>query len=399
MKCEEVQAQLTEYLERTLGIEALAPIEEHLADCTRCRVETELLGECIRQVAALPIIEPPPGFVQRVMVRVRETEARPGIWQWLMLPLRVKIPIQATAVLMVGILGIYLLQKEEPHKQSKTGLETKAADTVIDKSAPATKSENTVLAKRADDQPVKALQEQFAPSSLPPPQTTPSRNRTSTAENQAPKNSPPTPAASSDATRATSVTNLSQERRGGSLRPAPEPGGNTGAAISGTPVANNSSSQLGGSPFTFSFPFESDSGAALRSMSPAIEPFADYELVLRRHRHEAVEPLGAVGAPKQRLEASRKISEPASTPRAIERLMTAIPDHTRPQTIWIIVPRNQYENFKSELQQLGTIESEARVPLWRDSAPSQSDGQLRVKLTALPTTDSPAADKPSGQQR
>ena len=127
MNCEEVQTQLPDYLERSLGLKASALIDEHLADCARCRQETELLGECMRQVSALPILEPPPGFVQRVMIRVREEEAQPGIWQRLTQPLRVKIPIQATALVMVGILGIYLLQKEEPHKEFKSEQKTEAA--------------------------------------------------------------------------------------------------------------------------------------------------------------------------------------------------------------------------------------------------------------------------------
>ena len=185
----------------------------------------------------------------------------------------------------------------------------------------------------------------------------------------------------------------------GKLRPAPEPSGNVSATISGTPIATHSSSQVSGSPSTFFSPFESETGAALRSVSPAIEPFADYELVLRRHGHEAIEPQGDVRGRQDRLEASRKTSEPLSTPSAIDRLMSAIPDHTRPQTIWITVPSSQYEKFKMELQHLGTIQSESRVPLWRDNAPSQSDGQVRVKLTALPAAESAGPEKPAVEQR
>ncbi len=401
MNCEEVLTQLSDYLERSLSVEATALIDNHLAECTRCRLEAELLGECIRQVSALPMVEPPLGFVQRVMVRVREAEARPGIWQRLTEPLRIKIPIQATAIVLIGILGIYLLQKEQPHKEFKSERQSKAAETAIDDSASATSSETMVLAKRAAEQPVNAPPQRSAPSSSPaaPRQPAKLKNRTPLAEEQIFQSSPTAPVASADVARPPIANNLSPERAVGNFRPAPEPGGTASATISGTPIATHSSSQVSSSPSTFFSPLESDTGAALRPVSPAIEPFADYELVLRRHRHEAVEPRGEVRERRDRLEPSRKISEPQPTPSAIQRLMSAIPDHTRPQTIWITVPRSEYEKFKIELQHLGTIESESRVPLWRDNAASQSDGQVRVKLTALPAAESPGIKNPAAELR
>jgi len=95
------------------------------------------------------------------------------------------------------------------------------------------------------------------------------------------------------------------------------------------------------------------------------------------------------------LESTRTSADHPSTARAIDRLMAAIPDRTRPQTIWITVPKDQYEQFKKELQTLGTMESETRVPLLRDQAASQADGHIRVKLTALPAVDKPSLNQPN----
>jgi hypothetical protein len=95
------------------------------------------------------------------------------------------------------------------------------------------------------------------------------------------------------------------------------------------------------------------------------------------------------------LEPAGASAEHPSTARAIDRLMAAIPDHTRPQTIWITVPKDQYEQFKKELQTLGNMESETRVPMLRDQSASQADGHIRVKLTALPAADKPAANQPN----
>jgi hypothetical protein len=76
--------------------------------------------------------------------------------------------------------------------------------------------------------------------------------------------------------------------------------------------------------------------------------------------------------------------------------MAAIPDHTRPQTIWINVPETQYEEFKQELFKLGIIEAESRVPMLREQA-SQADGQIRVKLTALPHGEAAAPNRPASR--
>ena len=56
MNCDEIQAQLSEYLDRSLGAAPMALVEEHLAACPSCREETELLSETISQVAVLPTV-------------------------------------------------------------------------------------------------------------------------------------------------------------------------------------------------------------------------------------------------------------------------------------------------------------------------------------------------------
>ncbi|MGH7929885.1 MAG: hypothetical protein ACREQV_19050, partial [Candidatus Binatia bacterium] len=149
--------------------------------------------------------------------------------------------------------------------------------------------------------------------------------------------------------------------------------------ISGIPVVTGGP-QPGSGATTFAEP----------ATPPTIVPFADLELIVRRHTTAV-----AGGAPDaiHRAEANQATPEraQASAARPIERLMAAIPDHTRPQTIWVNVPENQYEEFKRELYALGTIESETRVPLLRDQGASH-DGHVRVKLTALPAGESAPAN-------
>lgn len=110
MKCEHVQEKLSEYLDGLLDRATSGLIRSHLASCPRCQAEGQALAEAKRAVAALPVIEPPPGFSQRVMGRVREEAERPSLIRRLFLPMHVKIPIHALALLLVGGIAVYLYQ-------------------------------------------------------------------------------------------------------------------------------------------------------------------------------------------------------------------------------------------------------------------------------------------------
>jgi len=114
MNCEQVQARLSEYLEKSLEHEVHGAVESHLSSCPRCQGEAESLAEGIRSVADLPSVEPPLGFSQKVMAHVREEAERPSLWHRLFIPIGVKIPIHATALLLVGGFAVYIYQTSQP---------------------------------------------------------------------------------------------------------------------------------------------------------------------------------------------------------------------------------------------------------------------------------------------
>ena len=120
MNCDQVQARLSEYLEKSLEREVLEAVESHLSSCPRCQAEAEFLAESVRSVADLPSVEPPLGFSQRVMTRVREEAERPRLWQRLFLPTSVKIPIHAAALLLVGGFAVVLYQANKPPEMQLT---------------------------------------------------------------------------------------------------------------------------------------------------------------------------------------------------------------------------------------------------------------------------------------
>lgn len=110
MNCDQIQEHLSEYLDNRLEGSNRREIEDHLATCPRCLPETKHLRDGIKAVAGLPEAELPAGFSQQVMARVRAEAAGPTLWDRLFQPLRIKIPLHVTGLLLVIGLAVYLYQ-------------------------------------------------------------------------------------------------------------------------------------------------------------------------------------------------------------------------------------------------------------------------------------------------
>src|SRR5262245_22160014 len=118
MNCAEVQKYLSDFLDKSLDSDRARAIEDHLAACSRCSEEMASLAECRRLVSGLPAVELPLGFTNRVMARVRQAANPPILRERLFLPLRIKIPLQATAVVLIAGLAAYIYQKEPLQRES-----------------------------------------------------------------------------------------------------------------------------------------------------------------------------------------------------------------------------------------------------------------------------------------
>ncbi|MDP6560990.1 MAG: hypothetical protein QF619_12880, partial [Candidatus Binatia bacterium] len=114
MNCEQLQEKLSEYLEWSLDRATDDAVESHLSACLICGGEAEALRQGIQSVADLPSVKPPPGFSQRIMAHVREEAQRPGLWECIVHPISIKIPIQATALILVGVLAVLVYRTNQP---------------------------------------------------------------------------------------------------------------------------------------------------------------------------------------------------------------------------------------------------------------------------------------------
>jgi hypothetical protein len=120
MNCEQIQEQLSAYIDERLDETSRGVIRDHLESCVRCRAEITAFVRTKQGVAGLPSLEPPPGFSNNVMARIREKAEHTSHWRRLIFPLWAKIPLHATTILLIAGLAIYLYELNQPPPITKT---------------------------------------------------------------------------------------------------------------------------------------------------------------------------------------------------------------------------------------------------------------------------------------
>ena len=110
MTCHDARPQLSALLDDALSVAEHQALEAHLAGCAECRRELEQLRGTVALLGRLPPAHAPAGFVDRVM----DAAYRPPWWRRLLdtlfRPLRVKLPLEAAAALLVGVSALYVYQ-------------------------------------------------------------------------------------------------------------------------------------------------------------------------------------------------------------------------------------------------------------------------------------------------
>ena len=108
MNCSEIEDKLSAYLDGLLHDDERNNVEKHCAECIRCRHSLEELERTKNILEELDEVEPPSWLTERVMSRIREKEEARGWLKRLFLPLRVKVPIEALAMVFVAVLSVYI---------------------------------------------------------------------------------------------------------------------------------------------------------------------------------------------------------------------------------------------------------------------------------------------------
>lgn len=108
--------RLEAFVEASLERAERAVVDAHVASCARCRTEVGELGALFEALGGLPAVEPPDGFADRVMarVRVRVRVRRPALataaaWLERVTPQSTRGWAAAAAVLALPVIGATVL--------------------------------------------------------------------------------------------------------------------------------------------------------------------------------------------------------------------------------------------------------------------------------------------------
>ena len=117
MKCENVQEELSAYLDGELEPGEAAALEKHLEGCAACRGELDSLRATVSLVRSLPRAEAPAALKRRVM----EAAGRRGVTRRFPDALAL---LSAAALVLVGVVAIFMLSPREtpPAEVTANGL-------------------------------------------------------------------------------------------------------------------------------------------------------------------------------------------------------------------------------------------------------------------------------------
>lgn len=107
--------KLSDYLDGAVTAIERAEIEEHLKACEKCSDALAELQKTIEQVKQVEDVEPPAWMTQKIMAKVREeSKGKAGIWNELLLPLRIRPAVGALAVLFLAVTSFYIYTNIQP---------------------------------------------------------------------------------------------------------------------------------------------------------------------------------------------------------------------------------------------------------------------------------------------
>jgi hypothetical protein len=142
MSCEEIRALFSDVADARLSPAEQSAWRAHLASCTDCHREWESFQRTLEMLRGLPRHRAPAGFVDRVMTAVSPQPWPRRLARRLFVPLPVNVPLQAAALALLVIAGVYLVQRTPEMQQAMRDVEPRSGPTSVP-AAPAAPSPAT----------------------------------------------------------------------------------------------------------------------------------------------------------------------------------------------------------------------------------------------------------------
>jgi Putative zinc-finger len=111
MNCQEARELSSEYVDQRLAPAQVSLLEEHIEACPDCEDEIEALRRTISWIGSLEAIEPSPDFLDQVQRKIDKRGKPWRIWAWLFEPIRVKVPLELTALILLSITALHLYHR------------------------------------------------------------------------------------------------------------------------------------------------------------------------------------------------------------------------------------------------------------------------------------------------
>ena len=162
MTCHEARELFSARVDEALASDDAAQLDAHLAGCAECRAEWAHFERTVALVRGVEPARAPAGFVDRVLAATD-----PGPWplrlvRQVFMPLRVKLPLEAAAVVLVAGLAVMTFQ-HSPEMQRA------ARPELGQPAAPEPRAQPSIPAPPSSDAPAVAARDALAPSPPAPP--------------------------------------------------------------------------------------------------------------------------------------------------------------------------------------------------------------------------------------
>ena len=171
MSCQETRERLSDFLEEAMASPERALVRAHLEGCPECRRELDRLRATVSLLSRVERPRAPVGFVDRVTAAVHPVPWYQRLGRRLFLPLNIKLPVQAAAMLVIAVLGVYLLQRT-PELRDAARVERETAPSQKDLKAGKVESgklsEPMPRAAREAENTVRAERRPHSPQTSPP---------------------------------------------------------------------------------------------------------------------------------------------------------------------------------------------------------------------------------------
>jgi len=130
MTCHDARELFSALLDEALAADERRALDAHLAGCAECRRELERFHGTVALVRGLEPARAPAGFVDRVLAAARPLPRWRRFARALVFPLPVKLPLEAAAIVLVGVI-VGLVYRQTPELRQAARVDEVTAPRVV----------------------------------------------------------------------------------------------------------------------------------------------------------------------------------------------------------------------------------------------------------------------------